>query len=191
MSAPNQTDRQIASQTGQLIGIARRPGRRTRMEIVEHGEIRLGAGLVGDHKGDKFPARGITILAAEDWAAAVAEIAGIVSSGGVNHDSPQLFPVNLAPLNWTARRANLLVAGIRLPRACGAVLSIGEIRLEVTAQTYPCRRMDEVHPGLLKALAKDWRGGVSCRVITGGNVNIGDAAGVEASPGERIVRLPG
>ena len=94
-------------------------------------------------------------------------------------------------MKWTLRRANLLIKELRLPRVSGAVLRIGAVRLEVTAQTYPCRRMTDVHPGLMKALAKDWRGGVSCRVITGGTVRIGDIAAVESSPDERPLRLPG
>ena len=53
-----------------------------------------GAGLEGDHKGAKFPKRGISILAREDWEAAIAMLADLAG------------PV---PLPWTTRRANLLV----------------------------------------------------------------------------------
>ena len=161
---------------GRLIGIAGRAARRQSMSTFAEGVISAGAGLDGDHKGAKFPNRGITLLAAEDWAAATAELADLAG------------PV---PLPWTARRANLLIEGSRLPRSRGAVIAIGEVVLEVTAQTYPCRRMDEVHQGLLKALAPDWRGGITCRVITGGRIRIGDAVRVISSPAERAVRLPG
>ena len=160
---------------GRLIGIAGRPARRASMLLRTDGVITAGAGLDGDHKGAKFPGRGITIMAAEDWAAVIAELTDLAG------------PV---PLPWTARRANFLVEGLRLPRARGAIIGIGQIRLEVTAQTYPCRRMDEVHPGLLKALAPDWRGGVTCRVLVGGRVHVGDLVEVVSSPPERIVRLP-
>ena len=161
---------------GRLIGIAGRAARRQPMTTFAEGMITAGAGLDGDHKGAKFPNRGITLLAEEDWAAAIAELADLAG------------PV---PMPWTARRANLLVEGLRLPRARGAVIALGAVVVEVTAQTYPCRRMDEAHPGLLKALARDWRGGVTCRVVTGGLVRIGDAVRVVSSPTERTVRLPG
>ncbi len=95
------------------------------------------------------------------------------------------------PLAWTVRRANLLVEGLRLPRARGAVISVGQVRLEVTAQTYPCRRMEAAHTGLLKALAPEWRGGVTCRVLDGGAIRLGDAMQVLECPPERSIRLPG
>ena len=43
----------------------------------------------------------------------------------------------------------------------GGWYRIGPVLLEVTA-TYPCARMDEARQGLLKALGKTWRGGVTC-----------------------------
>ena len=98
------------------------------MEELAEGLISVAAGLAGDTKGAKYPSRQITVLSREAWDAALAEIGG-----------PHLA--------WTARRANLLVAGVELPRAKGAVLSIGSVRLEVTGQTYPCVRMEEAHPG--------------------------------------------
>ncbi len=163
-------------QTGRLIGIAHRPARRTPMIETDAVEIATGAGLEGDHKGAKLPRRGVTVLAREAWDAALADLVDLAG------------PV---PLAWTARRANLLVEGVELPQARGAVLAIGPVRLEVTAQTFPCRRMDEAHPGLLKALAPDWRGGISCRVIEGGRLQIGAAVVVLSSPPVHRVRLPG
>ena len=114
------------------------------MEVVAEGLVSAGAGLAGDHKGDKFPNRGISVLAVEDWLAAIAVLTDLAG------------PV---PLPWTTRRANFLTAGIALPRGRGSLIRIGAVLLEVTAQTFPCRRMDEAHPGLMKALAPDWRGG--------------------------------
>lgn len=161
---------------GRLIGIARRPARRAPMVLVEAADVAAGFGIDGDHKGARFPKRGITILAREDWEVAIATLADLAG------------PV---PLPWTARRANLLVEGVDLPQAPGAILAIGPLRLEVTAQTYPCRRMDEAHPGLLKALAPDWRGGVSCRVLEGGRIALGAAVSVMSSPTPHRPRLPG
>ena len=161
---------------GRLAGIARRAKLRGPMEELAAGLISPAAGLEGCARGAKYPSRQITVLAAADWAAAVAELADLAGA---------------VPLAWTVRRANLLVDGLRLPRAKGARIAVGPVMLEVTGQTYPCSRMEAAHRGLLSALARDWRGGVTCRVIAGGPIAIGDAAHVVCSPPERSIRLPG
>jgi MOSC domain-containing protein YiiM len=51
--------------------------------------------------------------------------------------------------------------------------------------------MEEARVGLLKALAVDWRGGVTCRVLSGGQIALGDAVGVLVRPREVVSRLPG
>lgn len=160
---------------GRLIGIARRSAHRAPMEEVSSGTITLEAGLIGDHKGLKFPKRAITVLAKEDWLKALAEL---------ESQSAQR-------LNWTARRANLFVEGIVLPKGRGGVLRVGPVLLEVTYPTQPCQRMDEAHPGLLKALHPDWRGGVTCRVLEPGAIRLGDAVEVVADAVTSSPRLPG
>ena len=162
--------------SGRLIGIAWRPARRAPMQTTDSVQISLEAGVAGDHKGPKFKRRAVTILAREDWEAALAELA-----------------VDVAPpkLDWTARRANLLVENVRLPRALGATLRVGPVLLEVTYPTTPCARMDEAYPGLRKALHPEWRGGVTCQVLEGGTVAIGDAVDIVHSPPERVRKLPG
>jgi MOSC domain-containing protein YiiM len=44
----------------------------------------------------------------------------------------------------------------------------------VTGETDPCRRMEALHTGLFAALAKEWRGGVTCRVVKGGLLTVGE-----------------
>ncbi|MCB1510568.1 MAG: hypothetical protein KDJ36_06660 [Hyphomicrobiaceae bacterium] len=146
------------------------------MELITSGRLTTSAGLEGDHKGAKLSRRQVTILAREDWEAALAELRDLAGE---------------VPLPWTARRANLLVENVRLPRAVGARIAVGEAELEVTAQTVPCARMDEAHPGLLKALYPYWRGGVSCRVLNDGLISIGAQVSVRSSPPEHTRRLPG
>ena len=70
------------------------------MEEIAEGLISVEAGLAGDCKGAKYPRRQITVLSREAWDAALAELGD-------------------PGLAWTARRANLLVAGVELPRAKG------------------------------------------------------------------------
>ncbi len=158
--------------SGRLIGIAWRPARFAPMQTVDRVLISEERGVEGDHKGAKFKRRAVTILAREDWEAALADL-------GVDD------------LGWTARRANLLVEGVRLPRALGATLRVGPVLLEVTYPTTPCARMDEAHEGLRRALHPEWRGGVTCRVLEGGEVALCDEVAVVHSPPERQIRLPG
>jgi MOSC domain-containing protein YiiM len=146
------------------------------MEEITAGAITVDGGLEGDHKGPKFPKRRITVLAIEAWREALAELRDADGAA--------------VSLPWTARRANLLVEGVRLPRARGGILRIGTVKLEVTYPTQPCRRMEEAFPGLLKALHPDWRGGVTCQVLEGGRVTVGDEVEVLVSPPEREMRLP-
>ena len=170
---------------GQLIGIARRAGRRAAMEELASGEITREAGLGGDSRGAKFKTRQITILAREDWEAALLEL-GDLSTAEQRQQSER--PPDLP---WTMRRANLYLEGVRLPRAKGGVLQIGPVVLEITGQTNPCHRMEEAHRGLLSALHPHWRGGVTCRVLEGGTINLGDQAAVlVAPPDQKIIQLP-
>lgn len=162
------------TEKARITAIARRAARRDPMELVDAARIDTETGLEGDFKGAKHKSRQITILAEEDWAAALADL-----------------PEEAASLPWTTRRANLLCRGLRLPRAKGARLRVGEAKLEVTGQTWPCKRMDEAYPGLLKALGRDWRGGVTCRVLKSGDIEIGSAIEITHAPEERVRSLPG
>lgn len=161
---------------GRLLAIARRERPRAPMQLLDAVLVTQERGVEGDHKGLKFRNRAVTVLGEEDWAAALASL-------------PE--PVDATALPWTTRRANLLVAGVRLPRARGALLQIGTVRLEVTYPTVPCRRMEQARAGLQKALYPEWRGGITARVLEGGTLRLGDPVMVLSSPPETTVRLPG
>ena len=137
-----------------LLAIARKSKVRAPVESLEAGEITVGGGLAGDHRGTPG-SRQITVVSKQAWEAACREL---------GDDLP-----------WTYRRANLLVDGIDLEDMSGRRLRVGEVELEITDETKPCPRMDEQHQGLTAALAPNWRGGVTCRVLTGGRVAVGDA----------------
>ena len=140
---------------GQLKGIARRAAQRAPMEEVDAASVSIQSGISGDYRGEA-KGRQVTILASEDWKAACEDVG--------------------AELPWTTRRANILVEGLMLPRAVGARVKIGDSVLEVTGETDPCERMDEQHDGLRQALTPSWRGGCTCRVVTGGDIRVGDSA---------------
>jgi MOSC domain-containing protein YiiM len=74
----------------------------------------------------------------------------------------------------------LLIQGLRLPREAGTVIAIGaSLRIEVTQECDPCSRMDELRPGLKAALLPDWRGGVLGKVLTDGEIAVGDEIRIE------------
>jgi MOSC domain-containing protein YiiM len=138
-----------------LRGIAYKAVRRGEMILVPHAFVGVLVGVKGDRIGATSKRRQVTLLRAEDWADAVAEI-------GVD-------------LPWTARRANLLVEGLpRFEGQTGQRLRIGTCVLEITGETDPCSRMVEVHSGLQTALMPHWRGGALCTVIGDGDIALGD-----------------
>lgn len=139
---------------GTLLGIAYRDASRQPMRELDSGYVSVAGGVEGDFRGNRGP-RQVTVLCAGQWQAACAEL-------GVE-------------LPWTTRRANLLVSGIAVgPESVGQRLRIGGALLRITRETDPCRRMDEQHQGLRRALTPDWRGGACCEVIADGAIAVGD-----------------
>jgi MOSC domain-containing protein YiiM len=145
----------LDAKPGRLLGIATRTASSAPMSVLETAEVTTQAGVAGDVRG-KPGSRQVTIVAREAWEDACRELG--------------------TELPWTTRRANLLVEGLSLVKTAGRRLRIGSVRLEVCAETDPCRVMDAQRPGLRAALTPDWRGGVSCRVLESGYVASGDAA---------------
>lgn len=154
---------EVEARLGRLAGIARHARPRGPMETLEHVGVNQREGVHGDFRGavrpGKFPRRQITLMEAESWAAAMAEL------GRQGDDQ----------VPWYERRVNLLVQGLRLPRARGPVIAIGSsLRIEVTGECDPCSRMEEIARGLKAVLTPDWRGGVTGRVIADGEIAVGD-----------------
>lgn len=139
--------------SGKLIGIARVAQKRAQMEEALTAAVSVQAGIAGDLRGRK-PGRQVTVLFREGWDDACREL-------GVS-------------LPWTTRRANLYVEGIDRPRNIGGRISIGGVTLEVIQETKPCMLMEQFHTGLKAALTPDWRAGVCCNVVSGGDIQVGD-----------------
>jgi MOSC domain-containing protein YiiM len=83
------------------------------------------------------------------------------------------------PVDPSARRANLMVGGLDLSDSRGRILHVGVCRILVHGETRPCRRMDKALPGLEAALVAEWRGGIYGEVLTGGDIELGDAVAWE------------
>ncbi len=69
-----------------------------------------------------------------------------------------------------------MVRGLNLENTRKRVLLLGECRVQIFTETKPCERMDEVLPGFIAALYKNWGGGASGQVISGGTVRVGAVA---------------
>jgi len=150
--------------TGRLHGIARHARPRGPMEVLQHVRVTAALGLQGDYRGAPRPGkrhwRQVSLMEAESWAEAMHDLG--------------------ADIPWQERRANLLVQGIKLPRRTGAIIAIGAtLRIETTGECDPCSRMEEIAPGLKAVLLPFWRGGVLGKVISDGEIAVGDAIRIE------------
>lgn len=138
-----------------LIGIARRKASRAVMEELHQVNVTCKNGVEGDFRG-KPGKRQVTVLSFDSWQDACDEVG--------------------ETLPWTIRRANLLVEGMRFSASnVGDVISIGTLQLQITRETDPCPRMDEQFQGMTQALKPEWRGGVCCRVLADGDIQLGDS----------------
>jgi MOSC domain-containing protein YiiM len=95
-------------------------------------------------------------------------------------DTTSELGVDLDP---SARRANLLLSGVRLENTRGRILCVGPARLRIWFECTPCYQMDQAHDGLQAALRPQWRGGACAEVIQGGEIRVGDQARWEEIPG--------
>ncbi|CAN7427378.1 MOSC domain-containing protein [Phenylobacterium sp. LjRoot219] len=139
---------------GRLVWIGLRTRRRGAVREVVQAELSTESGLVGDRYDGKTGRRQVTLVAQEDLAA-------IASFLGRATIAPALL------------RRNLVTAGINLLALKARRVAVGEAILEITDDCHPCSRMEEAL-GLGGYNALRGRGGLTARVITGGEIRLGD-----------------
>lgn len=151
-------------QIGRLQWIGLSPRAQADLQVVADAELVVGHGLAGDHHAkSKFGSkRQVTLIQAEH----------IVAVAGLLH-RPSIDPGLL--------RRNLVVAGINLLALKGRTFRIGSCLLEYTGPCDPCSRMEQnLGPGGLNAMRG--HGGITAKVLIGGEICLNDEIQVEPQP---------
>ena len=139
---------------GELLEIWLKRSHGEPMISLSEAEVIAGEGIKGSAK-EPHMSRQVTVLSKESWEAATESISKFVEP--------------------KERRANFIVNGVNLEKTIGKILQIGELKIEVTGETVPCRLMNEVSEGLRDALKPEWRGGITGAVINNCSVKKGDS----------------
>ncbi|HRV94016.1 MAG TPA: MOSC domain-containing protein [Anaerolineae bacterium] len=123
------------------------------MDPVDQAQLIAGRGLVGNaNQGGK---RQVTIIEQDVWETLMAALG--------------------ADLDPSARRANLMVSGLKLADSRHKILQIGSCRIRIYGETKPCEQMDEAFPGLQDAMRDKWGGGAFGEILDDGDIAVGDS----------------
>jgi MOSC domain-containing protein YiiM len=125
------------------------------MEVVAHAVLETGRGLVGDRYSRKDGNRQVTLIGVENLAAIAAFL-----------DEQQVRP--------EAVRRNIVVEGLNLLALKERRFRIGDAILETSGECHPCSRMEEIL-GVGGYNAMRGQGGITARVLRGGEISLGDA----------------
>ena len=141
---------------GKVVWIGVRNRRRAPVTVVERVTAVAGRGLAGDHYETRNDgARQVTLISTEDLAA----VASFLARGAID---PSLT------------RRNLLTTGVNLLALKDRRFQIGDVVLEYAGTAHPCSRMEE-NLGAGGFNAMRGHGGILARIVTGGEIRIGDS----------------
>jgi len=152
---PLQTLFDTLPQTGRVEWIGIRPARGEAMETLDRVTVTPGKGLDGDRfKGRETSKRQVTLIQKEHLHA----IASCMNQEAI---APEVF------------RRNIVVSGLNLLALKGKRFRIGNVVLEYTGLCHPCSKMEtSLGPGGYNAMRG--HGGITTRVIGGGDIGLGD-----------------
>lgn len=134
---------------GSVVWIQRTPSRGASCEPLSSASLREDWGIEGDRHARPASSRQVVLVAAE--------------------------VLDDLSLPYGATREQLTVAGLADLRR-GDVVEIGDARVELVRLRVPCRVMEGVRIGLEREL--DGRGGWCGRVLSSGEIRVGDAVAV-------------
>ncbi len=145
----------VIPQVGTLEWIGLRPAHRAAVQAMDSARAEIGRGLIGDRYAESpGTKRQVTLIQAEH----LPVIAALTGHARI-------------PPEWLRR--NLVVSGTNLLALKDQKFRIGAILLEGTGLCQPCSRMEEVlGPGGYNAMRG--HGGITARVITNGELKVGN-----------------
>lgn len=145
---------------GRVEWISYRPGPTSRgpLLVTDTIEVTEQKGIVGDRYKGTARTRQVTLIQAEH----IEAVAKLLQRDSID---PALL------------RRNIVVSGINLLAFNESTFQIGEVLLKMTGYCHPCSQMEE-NLGTGGYNAMRGHGGITCMVIKGGKIKLGD----EVSP---------
>lgn len=140
--------------SGKVDWIGVRAQTRGNITSMEKIKVTVKSGLEGDHYRGTNKKRQVTLIQAEHLKA-VAEI------------------LELEEIDPSLIRRNIVVSGLNLLALYKQFVKIGTVVLEITGYCQPCSRMEQ-NLGLGGYNAMRGHGGLTAKVISDGEINLGD-----------------
>ena len=144
---------QAIPQVGKVEWMGIRPKKRSAVKEVQKLTASEKEGLIGDHYSGRSGKRQVTLIQKEHLDTVASILKKEIEPG--------------------LTRRNIVVSGINLLALKDLKFRVGEVELQMTGLCHPCSRMEEnFGPGGYNAMRG--HGGITAKIIKGGNIKIGD-----------------
>jgi len=142
------------SKPGRFENLFIRPFRMEAVKVMDTVTALTDVGLEGDHYQNHGGSRQVTLIQAE-------HLAVLASLLGLDNIAPEFT------------RRNIVVRNINLLSLKGKQFQVGQALLEYSGECHPCSRMEKnLGPGAYNAMRG--HGGITAKVVRGGNIKVGD-----------------